>query len=268
MADNVLSQTIDEDSSASSGSFTVVVDENHFNGENYNSVANEEPVIRKLGNQLEPPEIHSTSPVSIVEIAKVSYRDFSVGIYTDSCTRRFYFDPIVLLDPKTIFNESHEFFKQDYVRFTIQMWNSEIRSKVLHRLRSLPNYKDLNIDEDDISVLPFEEVYLEFKQGSIHQSLKFMNQRSSYIRLSDSSDFYLLCDLPSTANVMAEGFKRNPEFTLNTWELALKCSGLLLGNGAKSLVGGKLSKLHPTFLFTVSVHRFETGNNHITLNLI
>ncbi len=260
MADKSLSQAMDDDHS-SAGSFSIVDDNKNFNGEDYDSLNIEEHVILKLTDQLESSGIHPSLPV-IVEIAKVSYRDFSVGIYTDSnegIRRRFYFDPIVLLDPNTIVNESHEFLRQDYVRFTIQMWNPDIRSKVLERVKSLPDYKNLEIHEDDISVIPFEEVSLDFKPDSIHKSLKLLDQPSSYIRLSENIDFYFLCDLPSTANVMAEGFRRNPEFTLKTWELALKCSGLALGNGAKSLAGGKPPKLHPTFLFTVSVHRFETG---------
>ena len=104
------------------------------------------------------------------------------------------------------------------------MWNLEIRSKVLERVTSLPDYKDLEIHDDDISVMPYEDVYLDFKPGSIHQSLRLMDQPSSYIRLNENIDFYFLCDLPSTANVMAEDFRRNPEFTLKTWQLSLKCS--------------------------------------------
>ena len=85
----------------------------------------------------------------------------------------------------------------------------------------------------------------------------------SYARSSESIDFYFLCDLPSTVNVMAEDFRRNPEFTLKTWQLALKCNGLALKNCVTSKLtmnGVKPNQLKPTFLFNVSIHRFETGN--------
>lgn len=151
-------------------------------------------------------------------------------------------------------NESQRFFNQDYVRFSIQMWNSEIRAKVLQRLQSLPEFTDLNIHEDDVSVMPFEEVFLDIKPGSIHQSISLMDQPSSYIRLNESIDFYFLCDLPSTATVMAEDFRRYPEFTLKNLQLALKCRGLALEDEASV----KLSK-SPTFSFNISVHRPESG---------
>ena len=65
--------------------------------------------------------------------------------------------------------------------------------------------------------------------------------------------------------MLAEDFLRNPEFTLKTWQLALKCKGLaaLLKNGVaveSTMTGLKSIKLQPTFLFNVSIHRFETGN--------
>ena len=154
MTDSALSQAIDDDSS-SAGSFAIVADDN--NGDNHHSFSNEKQLIRKLANQMEPNDMYSQPPV-IFEVAKVAYHDFSVGIFTESYKRnprRFYFEPIALIDPKNIVNESHGFFKQDFVRFTIEMWNSEIRSKVLERVTSLPDYKDLEIHEDDISVMPY-----------------------------------------------------------------------------------------------------------------
>jgi len=50
-----------------------------------------------------------------------------------------------------------------------------------------------------------------------------------------------------------------------TWQNALKCNGLAFKTGAtyskSSVAELKSTKLQPTFLFNVSIHRLETGNN-------
>lgn len=167
----------------------------------------------------------------IVEIAKVNFKNFFITIFTEDVRnpKRFFFQPLVLLDPKSIISESHGFLQQDVIRLTIQMWNPEIRSKVLDRLRSLPSLSNVNVHEDDIYVLPFEEVQLVHKPGSIHQSIRMLDEPKRYHRLSESLHFYLLCDSAPDANAFAEDFRRNPEFVLENSQLALECRGLSLG---------------------------------------
>lgn len=199
-------------------------------------------------NQLEasgsPTNLAVQSHQQIIEITKVSYRDYFVRIYTDSKKPgRFYFDPIVQLDPKSIVHESHALLKQEIVRFTLQMWNEDLRSKVLRRLRHLFN---VNIQEDDVHVMPYEELQLISKSGSMNQeSFKLMDRPKSYFRLNENISFYFLCDSFSTANTLAGDFRRNTEFILENWELSLKC---------------KRFSNNPEEMFTFNVSTFPAGN--------
>ncbi len=191
-------------------------------------------------------EESDNSSEPIIEIAKVSYKNFFITIFTEmniGNPRRFFFEPLVLLDSKSIISESHGFLQQDVIHLTIQMWNPEIRSKVLDRLRSLPSLSNVNVHEDDIYVLPFEEVQLVHKSGSIHQSIRLLDEPKRYHRLSEFLNFYLLCDSTPTANAFAEDFRRNPEFVLENSQLALECRGLSLGYSIGS---------RPTFNYNVT----------------
>ncbi len=107
--------------------------------------------------------------LQIVQIGKVRYHNFLIGIFTDSTEKnphRFFFEPIVLLDLKSISSQTNQLFKQDVVHFTLKMWNTELRSKVLERVQSMPTFKELQIDEEDICVMPYEEVQLVLKPVS------------------------------------------------------------------------------------------------------
>lgn len=190
----------------------------------------------------------------IVEITKVSYKKLLIGIFTDSdnevnnSARRFYFEPIVILDPKGIFNESEGFLKRDFVRFTIQMWNQELRSKVLERLLTIPTLIGSNkIQEEDVCVMPYEEVQLVFKAGSIHSSFQVTNEPISYLRSRENLDFYFLCDLNSTAKSLAENFRRNPEFMLKSWQMKLECRGLAL------MATDDTTSIKPRWSFSINV---------------
>jgi len=78
MTETAITQAMDDDCLSSVDSFAVVADDNNFNEEDHDSVVNvDEPAIRKLVHHLESSGIHPSPPV-IVEVAKVTYRDFSV----------------------------------------------------------------------------------------------------------------------------------------------------------------------------------------------
>jgi len=70
----------------------------------------------------------------MVEIAKLTYRDFIIGIFkSKDSTHRFFFEPIVQLDPTSIITTQSNRLPnthQDAVRF-----------RILDRLRSLPSLK-------------------------------------------------------------------------------------------------------------------------------
>lgn len=82
MTDRALSQAIYDDSSSVS-SFAVVLDDSQYN----RAVTNEETINRNLVDQFESSGMRSSHP-AIVEITKVTYRNFSVGVFTESTGRR------------------------------------------------------------------------------------------------------------------------------------------------------------------------------------
>ena len=76
-----------------------------------------------LGNPIYKPPL--------IQIAKVTYHNCLISIFTDfeeKNPRRFFFEPVFLLDLKSIVSQSRGFFKQNFIRFTVQMWHQEIRS--------------------------------------------------------------------------------------------------------------------------------------------
>lgn len=133
------------------------------------------------------------------------------------------------------------------------MWNDEVCSKVLERLRSLPTLQSVQIEEEDVCVMPFEEVQLVCrKAGGISPSIRLLDEPTSYSRFNQNLDFYLLCDAPSSASVLADDFRQAPEFTLKGWQLKLECRGLSIKTDT---VPARCEP--PTFLFNISIYPSE-----------
>jgi len=174
----------------------------------------------------------------LVEVAQVNYRDFFTKIFIDSINpiRHFFFEPIVQLDRKHIVIENYNLFQQDVLRFTVQMWNQELHSKVLEHLRSIPELGGKKIREGDVYVLPFENINLVYKPGSIPESIQLYSRPISYIDMDMPKflHFYLLSNSSSAALALAQDFRRNPEFSLKKWQLNLVCRGLALGRKVAS----------------------------------
>ncbi len=174
---------------------------------------------------------------SLNELIKVGYRGSYIRVFHEKYKFQYFYDPLVQLDPNSIIVESNSLLEKYVVRFTIQMWNSEIRAKVFARLKSvLPSHyrPDEETQEEDICVLPFEEVELVQKEGGIHPSVHLMNESKSYLQPSESLNFYFICESQSAANDFAEDFRRNPEFVLDYSKLTLECRGASLCYPSKS----------------------------------
>jgi len=177
---------------------------------------------------------HSTgknSPQLLVKVGELSYREITIKIFTDRASEKnqnspasFFFEPIALLDPKSVIIQPQNLFKKDVVRFSIQMWNQDLRSKVLDHLR----LDHPGIKEKNVHVMPYEEVQLVGKPESIHQSIKIMEEAVPYYRLNEKLGFFLLCDSPSIAVTLADNLRHYPEFVVRKWQLNLECRGLAL----------------------------------------
>jgi len=209
-----------------------------------------------------PPSVAATNNTNtLVEIAKVNFCDLCIGIFTERESspspigivnklrrHRFYFQSIAVLDPESVSIESAEaMLNPDFVRFKIQMWTQHLRDAVLDRLRTLPGLNLLQ--EDDVYVLPFEEVQLVCKPGSITQSIKLMDKPKSYLRLNETLDLFFECDSLSTAYILAEKLRSIPLFLFEKWELALECRGLILQNAE---MRGALLQKSPIYKFNLS----------------
>ena len=175
-------------------------------------------------------------PQLVSEVAELSYQGFTIKIFSEVTSGKinnsplFFFEPIVVLDLKSVVIQSQELFEEDVVRFTIQMWTLEIRSKVLELLR----IASPEIQEKDVRVMPYEDVQLVCNPGSIHHSIKIMEEAIPYNRMNEKLDFFLLCDSPSTAKRLSENLRHYPEFVVRKWQLALECRGLVLNPVGKT----------------------------------
>jgi len=90
----------DDDRSSSADGFSLV-DDHQNKADDFDVAAGIEKAL------LEPPSKSTSKQATLVEVAKVNYRDFYVGIYTDvasprNSARRFFYDPIVHLDLSSI----------------------------------------------------------------------------------------------------------------------------------------------------------------------
>ena len=161
----------------------------------------------------------------VVEVSELTYQETTIKIFNSGVkinnSPRFFFEPIVVLDSTSVVIQPQNLFKEDVVRFTIQMWNADLRSKVVERLRLDCSTE---ITDKDVSVMPYEDIRLVGQRGSIHKSIKIMEEAIPYNRLNEKLDFFLLCDSPSTATSLAENLRHYPELIVRKWKLALECS--------------------------------------------
>jgi len=189
----------------------------------------------------------------LIEVARTRYRDYLISIYAETTyggkdsNRRYYFEPLVIFNPSSVVWESHGILKQNFVRFSIQMWNAELHSKVLDCLSNT----FVGVREENVNVMPYEEVQLSFSKVNPLQSFRVMNEPVLYVRQNEALDFYFLCDLPDAAETLADDFRHNPEFSLRNFPLKLNCKGLALRNAT--------DMDRPSFTFNVST--FPPGIN-------
>jgi len=140
------------------------------------------------------------------------------------------------------------------------MWDSEIQSKVLERLRSLPSLESAKIQLDDVHVLPYEEVQLVAKQGGFVKSIKMPDEPTSYRRLCKNLDCQFECYFPTEAAAVAESLKKNPDAILLNWKLALECRGLelLVENTSTAGIPNRPTWIYYVSTLSCEVEQIET----------
>jgi len=167
----------------------------------------------------------------VVEVAEMSYQEYSIKIYSVGAQNnkflQFFFEPIVVLDPKSVIILSQELFQEKKViQFTILMWTADIRTKVVELLRR----DNPEIKEKDVRVMPYENVRLVGKPESIHPSVTIMEEATSYRRQNEKLNFFVLCDSPTTSEILAENLRSCPEFVVRKWQLEIECRGMALNS--------------------------------------
>jgi len=117
------------------------------------------------------------------------------------------------------------------------MWNKEVRSTIQARLRSMRRFRELDIQEEDVLVMPFKKVRLMSKASSSItseiKSIRLLDEPMCYLQPSQSLDFYFACDSSSVAAGLADSFRKNPKMILK--DLKLKCYGLAIGSGLNGM---------------------------------
>ena len=135
-------------------------------------------------------------------------------------------------------------------------------------IKTLPNLVNLNIQEDDVCVMPFEEVKLLCDPSeSLLNSLKMTDGPTvSYHRSQESIDFYLICDSSSAAQALADEFRLDPKFTLSNLQLNFGVQRPLL----RSCFHQFIHSANQSTYFQIqsrNLHCPYSASNHVTANL-
>ncbi len=206
------------------------------------------PSVALLNLQSERPR--STWNEHLTEVARTSYRDFLIKIFAEinyggvSSNRHFYFEPIIMLDPKSVSTIASPIcHQQKLVPFTLQMWDQHLVSKVQKCLSNIFT----GVRKENIHIMPYEEVQIVIKEqqsGSLEYPFWLMAEATPYDRQNENLVFYLITDSTSTATTLASNLRRNPDVTLRNYPLQLQCKGLALQNPTGGMV-------RPSFTFNI-----------------
>ena len=134
---------------------------------------------------------------SLISIGSMPYRGFCVCLYQKN--GRIYFEPTVVLDPKSIAVERHS-ANQVKVNFTLEMWNTALKDQVANYLREDPEFKELK--NAKVQVMPYEEVRIIDKSGG--GSFQLPSRPTSYLQLDEQLNFSVICDVKEMAELVTD----------------------------------------------------------------
>ena len=164
---------------------------------------------------------HQLDP-DLMDIIPMRYKNFRVKISKQLGTPcRYYYEPVVLLNPQKIQSQINKANGQAYVRFPIQMWDEQIEEQVINWLKRLPGSQD--VEDFSIQMMPYDEVRLVTRRDdSTSIGYHLPKYPTPYQHLDQSLQFHLLCDSKEAADILAESFKSDPAFMLQ--DFALECT--------------------------------------------
>ena len=158
----------------------------------------------------------------LAEVSRMRYHNLHVKIYKymGTCSSsKYFYEPILLIDPRKIQNQVNYSTGQAYVRFTVQMWDDDVGEQVLNCLKRLPDSRF--IEEDYVQMMPFEKVRLVFRESSMSSTYRLPEKARDFQHLPQHLQFHLLCETKEAAYTLAESFRADPEYLAQ--DLALEC---------------------------------------------
>ena len=146
-------------------------------------------------------------------IGSVEHLQSRIKIFLSGEPGKFFYQPIVLLDPQSIESHLSEDGQQAYISLDIQMWDNTLEAKVIDYLKQLPHWASRKFT---VEVMPYRSVRLRSSQAyHLNDEMKCYQQQNQVIQ------FYLFCSSKQEANQLANEMKRDPQFA--TRHLSLEC---------------------------------------------
>ena len=152
---------------------------------------------------------------ALIPVGSMPYRNFRISIFKKPGRNLFYYEPIVVLDPKSIDRSSGK------VGFKIELWNIQLEQEIAKFLQEFEEFPK----NSRLQVMPYEQVQLvklsRGKRGTIgysiyggpkpylqlHQSIEF--KVFSFLKISQEAEFeYLLGKILALEFTMAGQSKR------------------------------------------------------------
>lgn len=154
-------------------------------------------------------------------VSSIPYGNFHIHIFdkANQCSspngnqqnhKLYYYSPLSTLDVKSIKAYINPFKPQQQpeVKFNIEMWNEEIKKKVLEHLSKLKIASSLN--ELTVLVVPYERAFLTSSSPNI-DGCRFNTERVLCGQQPKSLTFSLSCPSIEKAEEVAQLMRENPE---------------------------------------------------------
>ncbi|KAK4023813.1 hypothetical protein OUZ56_009212 [Daphnia magna] len=138
----------------------------------------------------------------------VSLGDFHIRAYEKvmaSSTSRFYFAPLALLEHTSASSGRNNLTGENQLAFRVEMWNDELRYIVKDYLS---NITGLAIEENRVSILPFEKVSLRCQRCS---PTRLDSRWRSFSQSSKQMEFRMVCSTLEECHNLREQMVHHPE---------------------------------------------------------
>ncbi|KAI9554810.1 hypothetical protein GHT06_020087 [Daphnia sinensis] len=197
----------------------------------------------------------SNLQISQRAIGYVPYLDYSIAVYesldssvkTEAKKIKYFYTPVVLLDPRSAKYQYHQLIEKHTVIFDVTLWDDDIQQRVVSYLNE---EMKLNADKSQINVIPFEKLILT---TDVHSNAFTCPKEWKFIQMHKVVSFRLLFETEDEAIKTVELFKTSPEQLNSVFNIKFSLSNKTLNSkeiviSIESVVNGKMfSKLNQKF---------------------